>query len=130
MLQIDSGPTQRLCDGTSRRDFLRVGFLGVLGLSLADVLRMEAAQAAQLGAAYHPLRTGDESYGNEGPQLPVARTGDLKPIPGVDTLRMLRRQSLLKDMDHVRREADRAASQTQMDEVQQKAIDMIVSGKA
>src|SRR3712207_6911890 len=30
--------------------------------------------AAYLGAQFHPLRTGDESFGNEGPQLPVART--------------------------------------------------------
>jgi hypothetical protein len=268
MLDIQTGPIQRLCDGTRRRDFLKVGFLGVLGLSLTDVLRMEAAQAAQtggmagnnknviliwlhggqtqldtydmkpeapaevrgpfkpiktnvpglevcellprmakvmdkitihrgfnhpnndhyaaahwllsgylgangadqtprfpsmgaiaaralgprkpdvppyvimndggfgyhgaayLGAQYHPIRTGDESYGNEGPQLPVARTNDLKPLPGFSDGRLLRRQSLLKDMDRVRRDADRAAAQGQMDAVQQKALDMILSGRA
>jgi hypothetical protein len=31
----------RRCDGASRRDFLRVGGLGALGLSLSDVLRAE-----------------------------------------------------------------------------------------
>ena len=30
------------CDGVSRRDFLRVGALGIGGLSLADLLRLEA----------------------------------------------------------------------------------------
>src|SRR5262245_28318024 len=33
------GPSRRLCDGTSRRDFLRVGALGCLGLSLPGLLR-------------------------------------------------------------------------------------------
>jgi len=268
MLEIRTGPTQRLCDGTTRRDFLRAGFLGILGLSLADVLRLEAAQAAELGtpaknnknviliwlhggqtqldtydmkpqapaevrgpfkpiktnlpgleicellprmakvmdkvtihrglnhanndhyaaahwlltgylgatggdqrprfpsmgsiasaalgprkpdippyvimndggfgyhgaaylgAQYHPLRTGDESYGNEGPQLPVAKTNDLKPLPGMEEMRILRRRTLLQDMDRVRHDVDRAAAQTQMDQVQQKAMSMIASGKA
>ena len=268
MLELRTGPRQRLCDGTTRRDFVRAGFLGVLGLSLTDVLRLEAAQAATLGkpagnnknviliwlhggqtqletydmkpdapaevrgpfkpintnldglqicellprmakvmdkvtihrgfnhpnndhyaaahwlltgylgatggdqrprfpsmgsiasralgarkpnvppyvimndggfgyhgaaylgAQYHPLRTGEESYGNEGPQLPVAKTTDLNALKGMDAQRYVRRASLLKDMDHIRHEADRAASQTQLDEVQQKALQMIVSGKA
>ena len=48
MLEIRTGPDQKLCDGTTRRDFLRAGFLGIAGLTLADVLRMESAQAAEL----------------------------------------------------------------------------------
>ena len=43
--------------------------------------------AAYLGAQYHPIRTGDESYGNEGPQLPVAKTADLQPLAGLPALR-------------------------------------------
>ncbi len=267
MLEIQAGRAERLCDGTTRRDFLRVGYLGVLGLSLADVLRMEAAQAAAgraagnnknviliwlhggqtqletydmkpeapaevrgpykpiktslsgleicellprmakvmhhvtihrgfhhtnndhyaaahwllsgylgatggdqrprfpsmgsiaaralgprkpdvppyvimndggfgyhgaayLGAQYHPIRTGDESYGNEGPQLPIARTNDLQPLPGLDGPRILRRRGLLSDMDRFRRDADATASQRDLDAVQQKALGMIASGKA
>lgn len=38
----------RLCSGTSRRDFLRVGGLGVLGLSLAGTLARERAAASEL----------------------------------------------------------------------------------
>jgi len=268
MLDLVTGPKERLCDGTTRRDLLKVGLCGVVGLSLVDVLRMEAAQAAEtggstvnnknviliwlhggqtqldtydmkpeapaevrgpfkpiptnlsgvqicellprmakvmdkvtihrgfnhpnndhyaaahwllsgylgatggdqrprfpsmgsiasrvlgarqpgvppyvimndggfgyhgaayLGAQYHPIRTGDESYGNEGPQLPIAKTSDLQPLPGMAAGRYLRRQSLLHDMDRLRREVDRAASQTQLDGAQQKALDMVVSGKA
>ena len=34
------------CDGVARRDFIRVGGLSALGLSLGEVLRMRAAHAA------------------------------------------------------------------------------------
>ncbi len=37
--------SNRSCDGVSRRHFLRVGSLGVLGLSLPDLLRAEAKAA-------------------------------------------------------------------------------------
>lgn len=42
------GPVDRtpLCDGISRRNFLRIGGLGAAGLALPDVLRAEAATAA------------------------------------------------------------------------------------
>jgi Protein of unknown function (DUF1501) len=38
----------RTCDGTSRRDFLRVGSLGLAGLSLSSLLRAEAHAAGQV----------------------------------------------------------------------------------
>lgn len=267
LLNVERGPKRRLCDGTTRRDCLKVGLVGGLGLTLADVHRLEAAQArpggapstgknviliwlhggqtqldtydmkpaapqevrgpykpidtnvsglqvcellprmakvmdrvtihrgfnhpnndhyaaahwlltgylgatggdqrprfpsmgsiaaralgprkadvppyvimndggfgyhgaAYLGAQYHPLRTGDESYGNEGPQLPVAKTTDLKPLPDVSDIRLLRRRSLLQDLDRTRREVDATVGQRDLDAAQQKALDMILSGKA
>lgn len=45
MLEI-LGQPQRTCDGVSRRGFLRAGFLGVAGLTLADQLRFEALASA------------------------------------------------------------------------------------
>jgi hypothetical protein len=39
------GPGTRLCDGLSRRDVLHAGGLGLLGLSLPDLLRNRAAAA-------------------------------------------------------------------------------------
>src|SRR5436190_16286240 len=42
MLEV-RGSGYRTCDGLSRRSFLRVGFLGLAGLSLADHLRLKAA---------------------------------------------------------------------------------------
>ena len=45
MLSIASrrDPSRRLCNGVSRRDLLRIGSLGMVGLSLPDLLRLEAA---------------------------------------------------------------------------------------
>ena len=42
MLRIDGGRT-RFCDGVSRRNFLKIGGLGLAGLTLPNLLRAEAA---------------------------------------------------------------------------------------
>ena len=46
MLTIRGGRANRFCDGVSRRDFLRVGTLGVAGLTFGDLLRLRAEQPA------------------------------------------------------------------------------------
>jgi uncharacterized protein (DUF1501 family) len=53
MLDVFGGGTGRVqCDGVSRRGFLRVGALGMAGLTMADVLRARArASSAQGGAS-------------------------------------------------------------------------------
>lgn len=40
------GQARGFCDGVSRRDFLRIGALGIGGLTLADLLRLEAQAGA------------------------------------------------------------------------------------
>ena len=40
------GRKHRLCDGISRREFLQAGALGLGGLGLADLLRLEAQGAS------------------------------------------------------------------------------------
>ena len=47
MLNVFSPRTQRNCDGSTRRDFLRVGALGLSGLALPDLLRLQAAAKAE-----------------------------------------------------------------------------------
>jgi hypothetical protein len=42
MLTIEGGPKSRFCDGITRRDFLKVGALAFGGLSLSDLLALEA----------------------------------------------------------------------------------------
>src|SRR5262245_17568389 len=45
------GKSGATCDGFSRREFLRVGGAGLVGLSLADILRLQAQQAPGVGPA-------------------------------------------------------------------------------
>ena len=45
MIDFHYGPVRRNCEGTSRRDFLRVGGLGLSGLSLAQMLQTRATAA-------------------------------------------------------------------------------------
>ena len=47
MLTIWGRSANRNCEGTSRRDFLRVGSLGTAGLTLPGLLRARAAATAQ-----------------------------------------------------------------------------------
>ena len=46
MLDVNAGQGPVQCDGISRRQMLRLGGLSILGLTLPDLLRLEAAQAA------------------------------------------------------------------------------------
>ena len=50
MLSIPGRPGAT-CDGISRRELLRVGGAGLLGLSLANLLQLEAMAAANPAAA-------------------------------------------------------------------------------
>src|SRR2546426_1856460 len=50
MIEIQ-GSSREFCDGVSRRTFIKVGALGFAGLSLVDLLRIEAAQGAETAAA-------------------------------------------------------------------------------
>ena len=42
MLRVSVGGAQRYCDGVARRSFLKIGAFAFGGLTLADLLRMEA----------------------------------------------------------------------------------------
>src|SRR6266508_1659899 len=44
MISIPGTPGST-CDGFSRREFLRVGGMGMMGISLADILRLQAGAA-------------------------------------------------------------------------------------
>ena len=51
MLSISDNRLAHCCAGYSRRDFLRIGALGVGGLTLADLLRARAEASSPLGKA-------------------------------------------------------------------------------
>src|SRR5438094_793920 len=105
--------------GLSRRGFLRVGFLGLAGLTLADnlhpscgsvVARMRgsnaprlpayvclpspppSANAAYLGVAYNPFAPGSD------PSSPDFKVRDLRPAPRVDADRFNNRRDLLQGL--------------------------------
>src|SRR5687767_6316705 len=96
-----AGPRRRLCDGLSRREFLRVGALGVGGLTLADLLRLKA-QAAP-GGAGSSGKAVIMVYLNGGPShvdlydmkpdAPVEIRGEFKPtrtnVPGFDLCELM-----------------------------------------
>jgi hypothetical protein len=86
MLTID-GPKVRLCDGVSRRGFLRVGALsfGALHLTLADLLRAEAAQSGSRQKAVINIFLGGgpphQDMWDIKTEAPTEIRGEFKPIP-------------------------------------------------
>ncbi len=65
MLDFLCSKAQRNCDGSSRRDFLRVGSLGLGSLTLANLLQSRALAASRLasqsGLSPSETRTGEKS---------------------------------------------------------------------
>jgi Protein of unknown function (DUF1501) len=100
------GQRRRFCDQVSRRDFLRVGALGLGGLTLADLLRLRA-QAGQTGtprAVIMVCLAGGPSHIDMydlKPDAPVDCRGDFKPIktnvPGFDICELMPMQARIAD---------------------------------
>src|SRR5262245_50793884 len=111
------GRKRDFCDGVSRRDFLRVGALGAgaLGLSLADVLRLQArAQAATTSRipsrsakdkavimVYLPGGPSHIDMYDPKPEAPSEYRGEFKAIdtkvPGIQICELFPRQARLMD---------------------------------
>ncbi len=96
----------RLCDGTSRRSFLKVGSLGLAGLALPEVLSARDAQAAErrdtavilfwmAGGPSH-IDTYDMK-----PDAPAEVRGPFRSIttnvPGIDVCELLPRHARIAD---------------------------------
>jgi hypothetical protein len=88
MLEVH-GPNYRTCDGVSRRSFLKVGFLGLAGMTLADRLALKA-RANESGrptpdTAVILLWLGGgpshiDMYDLK-PDAPVEFRGEFRPVP-------------------------------------------------
>ncbi|MDA0834268.1 MAG: DUF1501 domain-containing protein [Planctomycetota bacterium] len=87
------GANTKLCDGLSRRDWLQVGGLGALGLSLTDWLRLSETQAAGDQPSFGKAKSciliflygsppQHETFDPK-PDAPVEIQGELKEIPTV-----------------------------------------------
>lgn len=80
MLQIATGGNPAFCDGVSRRSFLTIGALGVGGLTLADLLRANAAAGTKSrDKAVINLYLGGEPFQHDmfdpKPEMPVIFRG-------------------------------------------------------
>src|SRR5262249_41147553 len=98
------GNRHHLCDGTSRRDFLRVGALGLGGLTLADLLRLKAHGAVDPKAAHKAVISifldGGPSHVDMydmKPDAPAEFRGEFKTIhsnvPGLDLCELMPKQA-------------------------------------
>ena len=112
MLTI-GGATEQLCDGLSRRDFLRIGALGSMGtlgagLTLTDLLRLRECGAASPGSSSKAvimivLQGGPsqlDTYDLK-PDAPAEYRGEFKPIqtnvPGIDICELMPMQATIAD---------------------------------
>src|SRR5205814_8592389 len=94
----------KFCDGLTRRDFLRVGALGLGGLTLADLLRLRAAGAVApegRGKSVIMICLGGgpshvDLYDMK-PAAPAEFRGEFRPIksnaPGMELGELLPRQA-------------------------------------
>jgi hypothetical protein len=102
------GPRQSLCDRISRRSFLKVGALGLGGLTLADVLRLQAHGAntpkPRHKAVIMVFLEGGPSHQDTydmKPAAPAEYRGEFKTIqtnvPGIDICELMPLQAKIAD---------------------------------
>ncbi len=86
--------------------------------------------SAYLGLAHNPFRTGDFSYGNEAGRLPAGSDKSFSLVDGLDRDRVMNRVSLLQQLDELRRDADASGTFDSMDEMNRRAQEIVLSGRA
>src|SRR5687768_12548192 len=85
-MQIEWGAVGRNCAGKSRRDFLKIGALAGMGLTLPDMVRMREAAAASgktpANVIFLFLDGGPSHFEtfDMKPDAPAEIRGDFKPI--------------------------------------------------
>jgi hypothetical protein len=106
MLTLEGGPRSRFCDGMTRRDFLRVGGLALGGLSLADVLALEARAGVRSShkAVIMVFLCGGPPHQDMfdlKPDAPSDIRGEFKPIktnvPGLEICELMPRLAKMAD---------------------------------
>ena len=106
MLSIPGDRISGFCDGLSRRNFLRVGSLGLGGLSLTDLLRAEETtgkteRQKSVVMIYLPGGPTQHETFDPKPDAPRGIRGSYKPIstkiPGVQYCELLPKLSAIVD---------------------------------
>ncbi|MBC7851967.1 MAG: DUF1501 domain-containing protein [Pirellulaceae bacterium] len=108
MLNVFGTQQSSFCDGLSRRHFLRIGGLGMAGLSLADLLRLKAhgeiraeARSKSIIMIYLPGGPSHIDMYDMKPDAPVEYRGEFKPIhtnvTGIDICEHMPLQARIAD---------------------------------
>lgn len=108
MLNVFGATQSPLCDGFSRRQFLRIGGLGMAGLSLADLLRLKArgevraeSRSKSVIMIYLPGGPSHIDMYDMKPDAPTEYRGEFKPIhtnvPGIDICEHMPLQTKIAD---------------------------------
>ena len=84
---------------------------------------------AWLGVAHNPFRYGEYSYGNEAGRLPSGDAKSFELVEGLHPDRVLDRVALSRQFDQMKRRLDSAASFDNLDNVNQQALDILLSGR-
>ncbi|MDB4756889.1 DUF1501 domain-containing protein [Pirellulaceae bacterium] len=85
---------------------------------------------AHLGVAHNPFRIGDFSYGNEAGRLPTGSDKSFKLTDGLSADRLMNRVSLMSQFDQLRRDVDARGTFGNLDEINNQAREMLLSGRA
>jgi hypothetical protein len=100
------GGRQKFCDGVSRRNFLKLGAMGLGGLTLADMLRLKAAGAAtgankSVIVILLPGGPPHMDMYDLKPEAPSELRGEFKPVrtnvPGMDICELMPLQAKIAD---------------------------------
>lgn len=84
---------------------------------------------AWLGVAHNPFRYGEFSYGNEAGRLPTGDHRSFALSDGLTTDILRDRVALQEGFDKLRRQMDDNTTFEQLDDVDQQALDILLSGK-
>jgi uncharacterized protein (DUF1501 family) len=91
-----TGPGSRLCDGVTRRDVMRIGGLGALGLMLPDLIKARAATGQKTKSCIVLFLMGgppQHSTWDPKPSAPAEVRGEFKPmstnVPGLQICELL-----------------------------------------
>src|SRR5262252_3099829 len=100
-----TGSAHRMCDGFSRREFFKVGALGLGGLTLADLFRLQgkaaSGSAKSVIMVYLPGGPSHIDMYDMKPNAPAEIRGEFKPIatnvPGIDICELMLLQAKIAD---------------------------------
>ncbi len=84
---------------------------------------------AWLGVNHNPFRYGESSYGNEAGRLPTGDHKSFSLVDGLSEQRLVNRVALQRQLDSLNRRVDGNRTFDALDDVEQRALDIVLSGR-